>query len=131
MSRQLRYLSREIGDSLPTCMATSKENDHFSKHFAYMIITGSTSPTTTDDEVWSDAAPRDPTVGSFLGNDENPPNGNPQQNTPRYVADHDITLEKIRVWMSGRLTPFNQYAAPITEERYIEVLQEMKDQMPT
>ena len=33
--------------------------------------------------------------------------------------------------MSGRLTPFNQYAVPITEERYIEVLQEMKDQIPT
>ena len=81
-SRQLRHLSRKFGDSLPTCTATSKEDDNFPKHFAYMIITGSTSPTTADDEVWNDVVPRNATVGSFPGNGENLPNGSPQLNTP-------------------------------------------------
>ena len=85
-SRQLIYLSRQIGDSPPTCMATSEEDDYFPKHFAYMIITGSTSPTPADDEVRNDMAPGNATVGSFPGNGENCPNGRSQQNTPRYAA---------------------------------------------
>ena len=103
-------------------MATSKEDDYFPKHFAYMIITGSTSPTPADDEVRNDMAPGNATVGSFPGTGENCPNGSAQQNTPRDVADRDINLEKIEVWMSERLKPFNQHAAQITEERYLEVL---------